>query len=313
MVTVSVVLPCYNGARWIDQAIDSVLSQSYPDFELVIINDGSTDSSEKKIIPYLRDKRVRYISQRNSGFSTAINRGIKENRADLISFIGQDDVWMPEKLMLQTKYLTKHENISLVHSDYFFINSEGIIIDKAKSRSRDFTSRREVIKSLFLDNFIGFETVLVKRKCFDDVGLLDEHMVGFSDHDMWLRITGSFNIGYLALPLVKKRHHELQLSVSETNYVLRDEFLLVKKALDRYPFLHDFERKKLGSLYYSWGITLLQKGNIPASKQKLLKAILSQPWSLKAIAAYIAPAVYTFAFSQYQRFLHANRSKLFES
>ena len=96
--TVSVVLPCYNGARWISCTIESVLSQTYADFELVIINDGSTDLSEKIIAPYLYDERVRYIYQKNRGFSAAINRGIKASSGSLIGFIGQDDLWMPNKL-----------------------------------------------------------------------------------------------------------------------------------------------------------------------------------------------------------------------
>ncbi|MCJ7631550.1 hypothetical protein MUP77_04015 [Candidatus Bathyarchaeota archaeon] len=86
---------------------------------------------------------------------------------------------------------------------------------------------------------------------------------------------GSFNIGYLGLSLVKKREHEFQLSKVRIESVLKDEFLLVTKATSRYPFLKKAERKKLASLYYVWGIALLQKGNIEEAEQKLLKAISS--------------------------------------
>ncbi|MCK4434621.1 glycosyltransferase, partial [Candidatus Bathyarchaeota archaeon] len=260
MRNVSVVLTCYNGARWISRSIESVLAQTYEDFELVIIDDGSTDNSKERVAFYLCDERVRYIYQENKGFSAAVNKGIKESTGNLIGFIGQDDMWMPNKLGLQVKYFSEHEDVDLVHSDFCSVDSEGQIIRVRNIMVPNFSSMKKTIEYLFLTNFIGFETVLVKRKCFDEVGFFDEHMVGFSDHDMWLRVVGKFNIGYLDLPLVKKREHELQLSRVRLESVLNDEFLIIKKAIDRYPFLERVKRKKLVPLYYAWGISLLQKG-----------------------------------------------------
>ena len=302
MCKASVILPCYNGARWIGRAVESILAQTYKHFELVIIDDGSTDDSKEIIAPYFCDERVRYIYQTNRGFSAALNRGIKESSGCLIGFIGQDDLWMPKKLELQVKYFGKNENVALVHSNYYSIDSEERIIRLVKTKVRGFSSKQEVVKWLFLTTNIAFETVLVKRKCFDEVGLFDERMVGYSDHDMWLRVAGSFNIGYLDLPLVKKRQHELQLSKVRRESVLKDEFLLTKKAIGRYPFLKKFELTKSAPLYYEWGIALLQKGNTKGAKQKLLKAIRCQPWKLKATAAYIVPTLYALVLNHYQRF-----------
>jgi len=290
---VSVILPCYNGARWISQAIKSVLAQTYKDFELLVIDDGSTDNSREIVSSYLHDGRVRYIYQENRGFSGAINRGIKESKGDFIGFIGQDDLWLPYKLELQMRYFSKHRNVDLVHSSYFVIDSEGRVIGIRNVGIPNVSSKRELIEELFLRNFIGFETVLVKKRCFDEVGFFDERMVGFSDHDMWIRIAGKFNIcGYIRKPLVKKRIHESQLSKVRMGDVFKDEFLLVKKAVDQYPFLKRIERKKLASLYYAWGISLLQKGNIEDAKRKFLKSIMYQPWKVKSIIAYITPLLY---------------------
>lgn len=301
MYNVSVILTCYNGARWIARAIESILAQSYEDFELVIIDDGSTDNSKEVVASYLCDKRVHYIYQENRGFSAAVNRGIKESSGSLIGFIGQDDLWMPNKLELQMKYLNEHKNVDLVHSNHCFINSEERIIEVRDVKIPNFASRKKVVEELFLNNFIGFETVLIKRKCFDEVGFFDEHMVGFSDHDMWLRVAGSHNIGYLNLSLVKKRQHEFRLSKVRIEAVLKDEFLIVKKAIDHHPFLKKVERKKLASLYYAWGMILLHKGNNNEAKQKFLKAITCQVWKLKAIVAYIAPVLYTMIYDHYRK------------
>ena len=295
----SVILPCYNGSRWISRAIESVLAQTYEHFELVIVDDGSTDNSKEMVASHLSDERVRYVYQRNRGFSAAVNRGIKESSGSLIGFIGQDDMWMPNKLELQVKYLSQHKDVYLVHSNYCSIDSEGRIVSLRDVKIPNASRKKAVIEQLFLNNFIGFETVLVKRKCFDKVGFFDERMVGFSDHDMWLRIAGSFNIGYLDLPLVKKREHEFQLSKVRVETVLRDEFLIAKKAIDHYPFLRRVEQKKLTSLYYALGIALLQKGDRKKAKQELIKAITCQPWKLKAIAVYVAPSLYAFIWDRY--------------
>jgi len=298
---VSVILPCYNGARWIGQAIESVLAQTYKDFELLIIDDGSKDNSKEIVASYLCDERMRYIRQENRGFSAAVNRGIKESNGGLIGFIGQDDLWMPNKLELQVNYLSEHRDVDLVHSNYCSIDSEGRIIGVRDIKIPQVSSKKKVVEHLFLNNFIGFETVLVKRKCFNEVGFFDERMVGFSDHDMWLRLAGSFNIGYLDLPLVKKRQHEFQLSKVRVEAVLKDKFLMVKKAIDCYPFLKRVERKKLAQLYYAWGMTLMQKGNNKKTKQKFIKAIKYQPWKLKAAVAYITPTLYTLIWDNYRK------------
>lgn len=301
MQKVSVILTCYNGARWISKAIESILAQTCKDFELLVIDDGSTDNSKQIVSSYSFDECVRYIYQENRGFSAAVNRGIKESNGGLIGFIGQDDLWMPNKLELQVRYLSEHKGVDLVHSNYCSIDSEERIIDVRDVKVPNFSSKKKVVEQIFLNNFIGFETVLVKRKCFDEVGFFDERMVGFSDHDIWLRVAGKFNIGYLNLPLVKKREHESQLSKVRVEAVLKDEFLLVKKAIDRYPFLKRLERKKLAPLYYAWGMTLLKKRNNKGAKQKFIKAIKCQPWKLKATAAYMAPASYTVIRDRYRK------------
>jgi glycosyltransferase involved in cell wall biosynthesis len=310
MKNVSVVLTCYNGARWISEAIESILAQTYEDFELIIIDDGSTDDSKEMVASHLSDERVRYIYQENRGFSAAVNRGIKEGRGTLVGFIGQDDLWVHNKLELQVKYLSEHKDVDLVHSNYCSIDSEGRILSMRDVKIPNGLTKKEVIERLFLNNFIGFETVLVKRKCFDEVGFFDERMVGFSDHDMWLRIAGNFNIEYLNIPLVKKREHEFQLSKIRAENVMRDEFLMVKKAVDHYPFLVRVERKKLPTLYYSLGIALLQRGEKKKAKQELIKAIICQPWKLKAIAVYMMPSLYAFILDRYKKITPEIRARL---
>jgi len=299
MPKVSVILPCYNGSRWISQSIESVLAQTCKDFELIIVDDGSTDNSREIISSYLYDERVHYIYQENRGFSGALNRGIRESRGAFIGFIGQDDLYMPNKLQVQVKYFNEHKDADLIHSNYCFVDSSGRIIRVRDIKIPRFSSKEKLIEYLFINNFIGFETALVKRRCFDKVGLFDERMVGFSDHDMWLRIAGEFNIAYIDLILVKKREHELQFSKTAVEKCLRDEFLMTSKAIKQYPFLEKAVRKKLAGLYYKWSITLLEKGVNEEAKQNFLKVIRYRPWKFKAIIAYITPTIYRFVWERY--------------
>jgi glycosyltransferase involved in cell wall biosynthesis len=304
---VSVILPCYNGSRWLGKAIESVLRQTYKNLELVIVDDGSTDNSKAIIDSYVGDSRIRYFYQSNRGFSGAINRGIMESQGYFVGFIGQDDIWLPRKLELQVKYLAEHPEIDLVHSYIYFIDCEGKIIGEKKAKMPDYCcSRLEVIKRLFLNNFICFETVLVKKQCFSVLGFFDERMLGFSDHDMWLRLAGSYNIGYLGSSLVEKRRHDLQISKAKLEKVLRDEFLLVKKNVDLYPFLEKVENKKLSTLYYPLGLLFLKKGNVDKAKINMLKTIRCQPLNLGAVAAYMSPVLFTVMLTQYQKLTGQN-------
>ena len=287
----SIILPCYNGSRWIHRSIESILAQTYRNFELIIVDDGSIDNSKEKINLYLSDPRVHYIYQRNSGFSAALNRGLKESKGEVIGFIGQDDLWAPKKLEIQSTYLNSHQNVGVLYSNYYLMNSEEQIISIMKAKAPA-SSRIQNVKNLFLNNFIGFETVLVKRECFEKVGYFDESMSGFSDYDLWLRIAGQFDIGYVDKTLVKKRSHNLQLSIDSRELMLRDEFLITKKALAMHPYLAEDCQKKCAMLYYSLGVMFLKRNDILAAKRNLLKTIRFQPRNLKAVFFYLVPNIH---------------------
>lgn len=296
---VSVVLPCYDGAVWVGEAIKSILVQTYPNFELVIVDDGSTDDSAKVVSSYLPNERIRYIYQKNRGFSAAVNRGIRESKGNLIGFIGQDDYWLSVKTVLQVSYLSQHTDKAMVHSDYFAMDADGRTMGVCHAKVPKSSSIEKSIQNLFLNNYIGFETALVRRECLDEVGLLDEGMIAFSDHDLWLRLAENHSFGYLSLPLVKKRQHPLQLSRVKVESALRDEFMLVHKAAIHYPFLGNVVRWKLASLYYSWGATLMEEGRLNPARRKFLRAMECQPWKLKAALAYFTPTLFSVVFDRY--------------
>lgn len=302
MPKVSVGLPCYNGSRWIDECIQSILGQTYEDFELIIVDDGSTDNSRVIIEPYLADKRVKYIYQENRGFSNATNKHILESKGDYIAFIGQDDLWLPEKLERQINYL-ENRNFGLVHSDVYHINLKGEIIRRRKPNPPKTLLKKTVVKKLFLRNFICHQAVLVRKECFNKVGLFDERMTIASDHDMWIRIAGEFDVGYINEPLVKKRYHPDQLMATKPLEGVKDEFLIVKKAISKYPFLKKYESKKLSELYYHWGVILMREGEKREVKSKISKAIRYYPYNWKYYLIYSLPSLYELISRIYNKIL----------
>jgi len=209
-VDVSVIIPTYNYGEFIQDAIDSVLNQTYGNFEILIIDDGSTDNT-KEIIGKYDDGRIRYFYKENEGPSAARNYGIKESKGDYICFLDADDIFHPEKLSIQINQFNNNpeKNIGLIYSDY-------ICIDKYKRnikyfKAKRFASQEQVINYLKKYNFINTSTVMIKREILDKVGYFDEGIRYLEDLDLWLRIGRLYNFSYVNKPLVKTRSHNKSL------------------------------------------------------------------------------------------------------
>ena len=125
---VSIIIPLYNGNKYIYETILSVFEQTYSYYEIIIVDDGSIDDSYALIEKWVKDGRVKYHYQKNRGVAEARNTGIRVSSGELIALLDQDDRWLPNKLSLQVEYLQKHPSVGLVHSDIRFINESGIEI-----------------------------------------------------------------------------------------------------------------------------------------------------------------------------------------
>jgi glycosyltransferase involved in cell wall biosynthesis len=204
MVKVSVIVPVYNGEKYIREAIDSVLNQSYKDFEVIVVDDGSKDNSLTIIKRY--GGKIRWKSQENNGQASATNEGVKMAEGEYIAYLDADDVCMPERLEVQVKYLDNHLNVGLVYSGCYHINSVGEVRRIVKARPYDNLL-------LLQKNYIARSTVMHRRKCLDEVGLFDESISGYDDWDMWIRISEKFAVDYVERPLVKYRVHGEQISL----------------------------------------------------------------------------------------------------
>jgi glycosyltransferase involved in cell wall biosynthesis len=205
---VSVVMATYNMARFIREAIDSVFAQTYPNWELQVIDDGSTDETRTLVAPYLSDPRVRYQYQENHGQTRAKNTGIRASRGDFIGFLDADDLWLPKKLELQLDLFRHNPSAAIVYSPYFCIDTDRIPLPTHIPR----LFRGQISGRLLIENCVGFCSVLVKRQCFDTLGVFDETYRMGIDYELWLRFSTRYRFDYLREPTALYRIWPGQMS-----------------------------------------------------------------------------------------------------
>jgi len=202
---VSIIIPTYNRANLLPTAILSVINQTYQSWELIIVDDGSTDNTKQIVEEFIKkDSRIKYFYQENKGQPFAMNTGIKLSKGKFIAFLDDDDEWYLEKLEKQIEFLNKDENIVLVFSDAII---RGGYLDGMRSFELSKPYYGYVYPKLLLKNFLTASSVVIKREIFDEVGYFDiSHYIRITqtqDYDMWLRIAKKYKIGYIPEVLVK--------------------------------------------------------------------------------------------------------------
>ncbi|MDZ7362471.1 MAG: glycosyltransferase [candidate division KSB1 bacterium] len=207
---VSVIIPTFNRADFLREAIDSVLAQTEKDFELIVVDDGSTDHTKEMLAAY--GEPIHYLFQPNAGASAARNRGIRRARGRFIAFLDSDDLWQPKKLSRQIEWMAAHPDIMLCYTDEIWIR-RGVRVNQKKIH----TKAGGWIYPLCLPRcIISPSSVLMRRELFDAVGLFDEQLPICEDYDLWLRVASRFEVGFIPEPLIVKRGgHPDQLSHRE--------------------------------------------------------------------------------------------------
>lgn len=203
----TVIIPAYNRYESLKKAIDSVLSQTYKDFELIIVDDGSTDNTPS--VKSIYKDEIIYIKQPNQGVSSARNTGIKKSNGLHIAFLDSDDQWLPDKLQEQYQYICNNNQIKIHQTEEIWIRN-GLRVNPMKKH-------KKIQGYIFPESLdlcmISPSSVVIHRDLFSKYGLFDEDIPVCEDYDMWLRITCHEETGLIAKKLIKKYGgHESQLS-----------------------------------------------------------------------------------------------------
>ncbi len=207
---VSVIIPVYNGEAFVKDAVDSVLNQTYRDFELIVVNDGSVDNTEEVLRPYTGI--IRYIRTENRGVSAARNTGIELSDGDYVAFLDQDDMFHPRKLEVTVDYLDAHPGMAMVYTPIDRMDAEGTILPMKKLKGYS----GDIFPRLFLKSFIAPSMAVCRRKIFSEIGMFSEALSSEGeDYDLFLRIASRFNVGYVNESLVTYRLHPGNVSKSK--------------------------------------------------------------------------------------------------
>lgn len=273
---VSVVIATYNMGDYIESAIDSILKQSYQNFELIVVDDGSVDDTEQRMAAYGGNAKIKYIKQENQGQPKAKNRGLKETTGAYVAFCDADDLWEPSKLELQMACFDHDPDIGVVYSEVSYIDGDGAPIKKDQPYVR---YSGFVTEQLILKNFIPFGTALVKKKCFETHGCFDEKLPMGIDWDLWLRFSLAYKFYYLNEATYIYRIWPGQMS---SNYRGRykNAFLIMNKFISNNP--GSINKKVINNAwadtYTSRALAIMKAENLVREPfQDLLKAIQYDP------------------------------------
>lgn len=288
MPRVSVIVPAYNVERYISEALESALSQTYTDHEIVVVNDGSTDSTAEVIDGFAG--KIVYIEQDNRGLATARNVAIEASSGELIALLDSDDVWVPDRLERMVSYMESHPGHIAVTTDSYLIEqdrpTQKRVYASLPPRWRFKASNQAywITQYNFMQVHTMFRTSLIER-----YGGFDEALRSCEDWDLWMRaLLSSETFGCIDEPLACYRLREGSLSIDRSK-LLPDEITILQKAIASgmaQPGAH-------GRLSYAKGQLAMSAGGFDESRPHFVRAArdshLFWPFRLKASVAALAP------------------------
>lgn len=288
---VSVLIPAYNAMDYLPQTLASVMAQTFTDYEVVIVDDGSSDHIRDWYQTDVSDSRVRLVSQKNRGLAGARNTAIAEAQGEYLALLDADDLWEPDKLSKQVRVLDENPSAGLVYTWLSLVDEKG------KPTGRFFENDQEgwVWRELIYRNFVGCgSTPLIRSECFKHMGGFDENLGSYmEDLDMWLRLSLRYEFKLVKQPLVLYRQRPNSAS-KNWDAMLRSADILFEKAFLNPPDdisageLEQLKEECYGrtKLSLAWQPLLSETKNYPKSKE-LAKAALVHAPSLRFSRDYL--------------------------
>ena len=277
MPKISVVVPAYNSQSTILETIYSVLQQSFSDFELIVIDDGSTDKT-LRLLSTVKDARLKVYSYSNGGLPAARNRGIVRATGEFISFIDADDLWTPDKLELQLQALQKNPQAGVAYSWTICMGNDGSSFHPGVCDS----FQGDVYSKLLVGNFIGSgSNVLIRREAIESVGYFDESLKSCEDWDYWMRLAPKWDFVVVSKPQIIYRLSSGAMS-SKLDVMEKYQTLVLEKAFaSAPPELQYLKNQGFAYIYLFMTRLSLSRANdvkvVKEASQKLWKAIRFSP------------------------------------
>ena len=226
---ISVIIPVYNGEKYISETLESVIAQTEKNWEIIAINDGSTDKSQTILENYLKKipGRLQVISVENGGVSRARNIGVSAARGIYIAFLDQDDLWAPEKLQCQINMFFTNKSLGIAFTNESIIDQQGSII-REKALKFDKKNRGNIFDHLIFDNFIPISSVILEKKLFMAIGGFDPQFSLAEDYDFLLKVTQKVPVDFIDEPLLLYREHGESSTFQKIDRITAESFTILR-------------------------------------------------------------------------------------
>ncbi|MHC4443523.1 MAG: glycosyltransferase [Planctomycetota bacterium] len=257
--SVSVIIPTYNRKELLADTLESVAAQTFKDYEIIVVDDGSDDGTREFIAG--RDQKIRYLWQENQGVAEARNHALRVNTSKYVAFLDSDDLWKPTFLERAVSRIHEHPEEALVFTDFVSIDTN----KKVLRGHRKIPCSGDITEALFASTFIHTSAVVARSSIVRDAGGFDGRLTHNEDYDLWLRLSVRYRFGLVAEPLCLRRCHFNSLSRKgcSANILLRKAELLQRfyeKGGGKSKIPADKAAKRLAKLYYTAAKTYLREG-----------------------------------------------------
>ena len=269
MPKVSVIIPTYNREEFIVETINSVLNQTYKDFEVIVVDDGSTDNTKQKLEPF--KSKIKLIEQPNSERAVARNNGVKNSSGEYIAFLDSDDIWIKDKLEKQVKLLDSKPDVILTYGQSLRINEHGQKIKIAKRQLKGFSG--EVFENLLMRNFVVSATPMIKKEYFEKTTGFQTKYIPYEDWEFWLRFSLLGKFYFLNQPFSYYRIHKNQsVKLVQAEKIEKVTSLLLEDSFKLKENIDEVKKQSLGLANLRFCYWYILANQFEKAKEKLKKA-----------------------------------------
>ena len=276
MPEVSIIIPAYNCAQFLKHTLDSVLTQTSSDYEIILVDDGSTDNTPEVLSPYL--SKIQYIRQENAGLPSARNAGILASSGRFIALLDGDDTWTPNKLHEQMPRFSDPE-VGIVYSDFSIQYSDGRFLQSYLSQ-RPLAGEGYILDNYIQSRFLFPSTMVLRRECFDQFGLFDPEMLASEDVELFSRMCTQWKVALVRQQLMIRNEggHNLtadQLKLSRYTVLAFQKFLAAIHGLSQKTV--KLARQQIGVHSWYQGYAAFKAGNMAEARRRLTTSMRYDP------------------------------------
>ena len=292
---VTLIIPAFNAEHHIAEALESARDQTLREFEVIVVDDGSTDATLREVERFASELNLTIVQQANRGASAARNTGIERARGRYCAFLDADDAMLPERLAAQVELLEAEPDLGLVHTDLMTFDERGIVHTTRRAFSNPCGGM--VLDRLLLDNFITTSTVMARKECLIEVGMFNVNRRISHDFELWLRMAARWKVGFIDRPLVRYRYrpgslsHDKLESAHDALGVLEDFWQEHPEHRRNQPALY---RNSFAEHLATAGSAALGRGQRASAVAYLARSLRLDPWKLRSwkslVKALVRPA-----------------------